>query len=91
MKKLVLSAVARPGLRSNIAAFAQCKAAGERVVAMFEHGAFLAFRNHESDWIQVKIGACKRHAPNLEHLNRLIGQDQRELITEEMIREAVSL
>ena len=56
------------GLYSNIAAFVESKADGEKVVRMFEYGARLDFRSREPDWIQVKIGACKKHTINLERL-----------------------
>lgn len=59
------------GLRNNIAAFVQCKAAGERVVAMFHRGARLDYRDYEPDRVQVKIGACKRHLLNLRRLDNL--------------------
>lgn len=56
------------GLHQNIAAFVQCKAAGERVVTMFQTGARLDYREYEPDYVQVKIGACDKHADNLELL-----------------------
>ena len=56
---------------SNIAAFVQCKEAGERVVAMFSQGARLDYRAHEPDRVQVKIGACDEHLSNLERLDTL--------------------
>jgi hypothetical protein len=52
----------------NIAAFVQCKAAGERVVAMFKHGARLDYRENYPDRVQVKVGSCDEHLPNLEML-----------------------
>lgn len=62
-----------PGFYSNIAAFVQCRAAGERVVAMFTQGARLDYREFEPDRIQVKIGACEEHLPNLRVLDQLAG------------------
>lgn len=56
-------------MRHNIAAFVYTKAAGERVVAMFHHGARLDYREHSPDRVQVKIGACETHLPNLVYLN----------------------
>lgn len=53
---------------NNIAAFVQCKEAGERVVRMFKKGARLDYRDHEPDRVQVKIGACDTHLPNLVRL-----------------------
>lgn len=57
---------------NNIAAFAQCKEAGERVVAMFPQGARLDYREHEPDRVQVKIGACDLHLPHLQKLDLLV-------------------
>lgn len=59
------------GLRTNIAAFVSCREAGERVVAMFEHGARLDFRAFEPHWVQVKIGACTDHEPLLRELDEI--------------------
>lgn len=59
------------GLHKNIAAFVQCKAAGERVVAMFDQGARLDYRDFEPDRVQVKIGACDGDLAGLEHLAKL--------------------
>lgn len=58
-------------VRDNISAFVSCKAAGERVVQMFRWGARLDYREREPDRVQVKVGACKLHVPNLEQLHRL--------------------
>jgi hypothetical protein len=68
---------------NNIAAFVQCKAAGERVVDMFERGARLDFRKYEPDRVQVKIGACDKHLENLKELHRLTIEEG--VITKEMI------
>lgn len=57
-----------PGLYANISGFATSKESGEKIVAMFEYGARLDYRGYEPNWIQVKIGACKDHLPNLEKL-----------------------
>jgi len=54
---------------NNIAAYVQCKKAGERVVAMFPLGALLDCREHEPDSTQVKIGACDRHLLSLKNLH----------------------
>lgn len=56
---------------NNIAASAQCKEAGERIVDMFSHGAWLDYRDFEPDYVQVKIGACDKHLPNLQKLHKL--------------------
>lgn len=57
------------GLRSNISGFVKSKEAGERVVAMFDHGARLDWREFEPLWIQVKIGACTAHVSDLQRLS----------------------
>ncbi len=82
-----------PGLYRNISAFVQCKDAGERVVAMFnQRGAGLDYREHEPDRVQVKIGACKKHAQNLDQLDKLTSQgDNSGIITEEIIKIAISM
>ena len=69
----------------NIAAFVQCKEAGERVVAMFACGARLDYREFEPDYVQVKIGACEKHVENLEKLNELVKDG---IITTARVREA---
>ena len=61
----------KEGMQNNIAAFVNHKHAGERVVSLFKQGARLDWRPREPSWIQVKIGACKKHLPNLEALHSL--------------------
>jgi hypothetical protein len=75
---------------SNIAAFVSGKAGGERVVAMFtvaSSSARLGYREFEPNWVQVKVGACGRHLPQLEELERLCADRQ---ITIERIRSAMT-
>jgi hypothetical protein len=67
---------------NNIAAFVQTKEAGERVVAMFNQGAWLDYRDYEPDRVQVKIGACDKHLPNLKRLDKLTDDG---IITPEMV------
>lgn len=72
-------------LRNNIAAFVQCKEAGERIVAMFDAcrgGARLDYREYEPDRVQVKIGACDTH---LDQLRRLHDETQDGRITSERL------
>jgi hypothetical protein len=59
------------GYLNNIAAFVPSKALGEQVVAWFGKGARLDFRSFEPNWIQVKVGACDAHLPNLQKLHDL--------------------
>lgn len=72
----------------NIAAFVQCKEAGERVVSMFKQGARLDYRLFEPDRVQVKIGACDKHLPNLKHLEELTKKEN-DTISKEMINKAI--
>lgn len=54
----------------NISAFVQCKEAGERVVCdLFQGRARLDFREHEPDYLQVKVGTCKEHESYLDELH----------------------
>lgn len=71
---------------NNIAAFVQTKEAGERVVVMFPQGARLDYREHEPDRIQVKIGACNAHLPNLQKLDELAKDG---ILTQEMVTAAI--
>ena len=74
-------------LLSNIAAFVKCKAAGERVVEMFQQGARLDYRDFEPDYVQVKVGACNTHLLNLEKLLELTRDG---VITTEKIASAMA-
>lgn len=71
---------------NNIAAFVQCKETGERVVAMFRGGVWLDYREYEPDRVQVKIGACDKHLPNLKLLDKLCKDG---VIKQEMITAAI--
>lgn len=71
---------------NNIAAFVQTKEAGERVVAMFKQGARLDYREHEPDRVQVKLGACDRHLPNLKKLDSLVKDG---VLTQTMVTTAI--
>jgi hypothetical protein len=55
-------------LYHNIAAFVATREDGERIVRWFGHGARLDYRPAEPQWIQVKVGACDRHLPELREL-----------------------
>lgn len=77
----------------NISGFVRCKEAGERVVDMFLYRdrelsleAYLDYRDHEPDRVQVKIGACEEHLPNLEKLDALVRLDG--IVTAEKVAEA---
>ena len=73
----------------DMSAYVDNKESGEHVVKMFEvEGCrvFLDFRPSEPNHVQVKAGACEKHLPNLEELQRLTFQHK--VITREIIREA---
>lgn len=72
-----------PGMRGNIAAFVRSRADGEAIVAMFLHGARLDWREWEPTWIQVKVGACPEHLPDLERLSWqwYVGEEPLRLLT----------
>jgi hypothetical protein len=78
-----------PGLYSNISGFVVSKESGEKVVAMFQHGARLDYREHEPSWIQVKIGACKEHYANLQKLGELTAGEN--VITPKKVADAMGL
>ena len=59
---------------NNIAAFVNSKQDGELVVEWFNQRARLDFRESEPNWIQVKVGACDAHLPNLEALSKETGR-----------------
>jgi hypothetical protein len=61
-------------MMNNISAFVKSKSDGEEAVSWFGKGAYLDYRPHEPNWIQVKIGACKHHLPALEKLDKLISE-----------------
>lgn len=74
-------------LYHNISGFVNTKSDGEHVVAMFQHGARLDYREYEPHWIQVKIGACEQHIPQLKELNRLCKDGE---ISEEIVEQATA-
>lgn len=58
----------------DMAAFVHCRAAGEVVRQMFSAvsmHAYLDFRPSEPRRVQVKLGACPEHLPQLRRLARL--------------------
>jgi hypothetical protein len=77
-------------LYANQSGFVTSKESGERIVALFEHGAFLDYRQYEPDWIQVKVGACKKHVPNLQKLYSLVMDDRDMIISAKIIALAIS-
>ncbi len=65
-------------VQADMAAFVRDKEAGERVVAMYSElglHAKLDFRPYEPNWVQVKVGACRKHELNLEKLMELCSKD----------------
>lgn len=55
-------------LMPNISGFVRSKAAGERVVKMFDGRARLDWRESEPNWIQVKVGVIEEHKEVLVRL-----------------------
>jgi hypothetical protein len=76
------------GLHSNISMFVVTKEDGEAVTALFKTGARLDYRDYEPNWIQVKVGSCKEHYPNLELLHSKVSAYPHR-ITEQVIQEAM--
>jgi hypothetical protein len=56
------------GLHTNCSFFVPSRETGEALVSLFKSGATLDYRPREPNWIQVKIGVCATHKPNLEAL-----------------------
>lgn len=83
---------AKSELMNNIAAFVQCKDAGERVAEMFNKRASSArvdYREREPDRVQLKVGACDAHIKNLKIL--LLLTELSGVVTDEIIAEAADL
>ena len=59
---------------SNISAFVKTKEEGEEIKSWFNGQAWLDYRPSEPNWIQLKIGACEKHLPNLEALDKIVSQ-----------------
>lgn len=55
----------------RLAGFVTDVSAGRRVVEMFTMGSWLDYLDRPKDHIQVKVGACGAHLPNLRRLNEL--------------------
>lgn len=53
-------------LNDNVSGFVKSKSDGEKIVKMFPKHIFLDYREHEPNYIQVKIGACKKHLKKLK-------------------------
>lgn len=54
---------------NNIAAYVASKEEGLEIVKWFKDKARLDYRDNEPDYIQVKVGACDKHFPNLQRLH----------------------
>jgi hypothetical protein len=76
-------------LHHNFSGFVRTKESGERVLELFESGARLDYRELEPDYVQVKIGACESHKPNLTHLHKAVRADG--IITKDRIDEALTI
>lgn len=55
-------------LNDNVSGFVSSKSDGEKIVKMFPKFIFIDYRESEPEWIQVKIGACKKHVEKLREL-----------------------
>ncbi len=56
----------------NISAFVSSREDGDKIIEWFGcKNARLDFRPSEPGWIQVKVGACDEHLPNLRELDRI--------------------
>lgn len=58
-------------MMNNISGFVASREQGEAIAGWFKAGAWLDYREHEPTWLQVKIGACDKHLPNLQKLQEL--------------------
>ena len=79
-------------VQPDMSAFVDDEAAGETVVEMFnaeDCNAFLDFRPSQPNHVQVKVGACETHLPNLQELQRLASQNN--VISRELSRQAKEL
>lgn len=74
-------------LAQNIAAYVKSAASGRHVVGMFAQGARLDLRKFEPNYIQVKIGVCDDHLPQLEALDQITHANGN-VITRKMVAEA---
>jgi hypothetical protein len=72
-------------LHHNIAAHVRTKAAGERILDMFQTGAWLDWRERSPDYVQVKVGACETHLPNLSYIHSLVEDG---ILTEDIVKAA---
>jgi len=73
----------------NIAAVVSSKADGETLVEWFGGRARLDFRPHQPHHIQLKVGACTAHLPNLQALERITSKHR--VIRLKDIAEAIAL
>lgn len=62
------------GVNHNISAFVNSKKDGETVVSLFKQGAWIDYREHEPNHIQVKICACSEHYSYLLFLSHQISK-----------------
>lgn len=79
-------------LKSSMAAFAENKESGEKMVELFKSSGFhakLDYRDSEPNWVQVKIGACKEHQNMLENLYALTCQKR--TITKDILNKLLEL
>ena len=67
-------------VQTDMSAFVDNKESGERIIAMYTRlglNSKLDYRTHESNYVQVKVGACDEHRSNLEKLMNLCSKDKK--------------
>lgn len=66
------------GGQADMASFVSSRANGLLAVQWFEDAgltAHLDYRDHEPNWVQVKVGACAKHEGTLTLLENLVGPE----------------
>lgn len=82
-------------IHNNCSFFVPSRETGEVIVSLFgDFGAKLDYREREPNWIQVKVGVCDDHLPNLEKLVELVlatrfGREDGPGINKRMIEESI--
>lgn len=59
-------------VNNDLAGYVQSKESGEKILKMFAKKVKLDYREHDPNYVQVKIGACNDHLRNLKLLRDLI-------------------
>jgi hypothetical protein len=67
-------------VQTDMAAFVDDRESGERIVEMYKTLGLhpvLDYRENQPSHVQVKVGACEKHLPNLEKLMELCSTDKK--------------